>query len=317
VQPLAIVIPAYKARFLTSTLQSIAAQTIRRFVVHVGDDASPEDLATVCRPWAEQMDLRYHRFEHNLGGRDLVGQWHRCIGLSTEPWVWLFSDDDVMSPTCAERLLQAAEAEGDRQPLFHFNVDRIDAQGQLLLVEPEFPALLSSRAFAMGRLRFELSSYAPDYAFRRSRFLECGGFQAFPLAWCSDDATWIKLAAERGIRTLPGAKIGWRRSGDNISSRHTHDSVLKVQALASYLRWLDVYLQAHPAGRGEPEDDEILGCFARWFSLQIYWMQHHFSIPAAWRQVGQFSGVRGMGLLQTLGAIGRSRVRSWREPVVI
>jgi glycosyltransferase involved in cell wall biosynthesis len=315
-QPLAIVIPAYRARFLTATLQSIAAQTCRRFVVYVGDDGSPEDLDTLCRPWAQQMDLRYHRFDQNLGGRDLIGHWHRCIALGAEPWVWLFSDDDVMSPTCVERLLQAVGEEGDRQPLFHFNVDRIDAQGQLLLVEPEFPALLSSRAFAIGRLRFSLASYAPDYAFQRARFTACGGFQAFPLAWCSDDATWIKLAALRGIRTLPGAKIGWRRSGDNISSRHTQDSATKVQALAGYLRWLDEHLRAFPAAPGDPGDDEVVAWFAWWFSMQIYWMQHRVSMPAAWRLVRQFAGVRGMGPLQTLDAIGRSRLRSWREPVV-
>ena len=45
---LAIVIPAYKAAFLGRTLASIAAQTDRHFVVYVGDDASPHDLADLA-----------------------------------------------------------------------------------------------------------------------------------------------------------------------------------------------------------------------------------------------------------------------------
>jgi hypothetical protein len=92
---------------------------------------------------------------------------------------------------------------------------------------------------------------------------------------------------------------------------------MKVQALADFLRWLDEYLSAHPASPGEPADEEILGCFGHWFSMQLYWMRHHISIPAAWRLLRAFSGVRGMGPKQTLGAIGRSHVRSWREPAAI
>ena len=39
---IAIIIPAYKSRFLRQTLDSMAAQTCRDFAVYVGDDASPE-----------------------------------------------------------------------------------------------------------------------------------------------------------------------------------------------------------------------------------------------------------------------------------
>jgi hypothetical protein len=313
-QPLAIVIPAYKGRFLTAALESIAAQTCRRYVVYVGDDASPDDLAGLCMPFATQMDLRVHRFEHNLGGRDLVGQWHRCIALSTEPWVWLFSDDDVMAPGCVERLLQAVDEEGDHQPLFHFNVERIDAQGRVLQQEPEFPPLLSSRAFAIARLRFELSSYAPDYVFARAHFMKLGGFQAFPRAWCSDDATWIKLAAGCGIRTLPGAKIGWRLSGENISSQHTADAQPKVQALAAYASWLDAHLRNHPPAAGEPDDAQVLKWVRGWFFEQIQIMRHAFAPWPALRLLWQLSRVRGMGLRGTMAGIwwGNVRQRSRR-----
>ena len=39
----------------------------------------------------------------NFGGHDLVAQWNRCIQLTqNEPWLWLFSDDDIMGPRCVE-----------------------------------------------------------------------------------------------------------------------------------------------------------------------------------------------------------------------
>lgn len=38
---LAIIIPAYKPRFLQETLDSIAKQNNHEFTVYIGDDASP------------------------------------------------------------------------------------------------------------------------------------------------------------------------------------------------------------------------------------------------------------------------------------
>ena len=78
---LAIVIPAYKPAFLADTLRSISAQTDRDFVLYIGDDASPWDVAGEIAPFRSRMPIVYRRFDVNLGGRDLVGQWERCIGM--------------------------------------------------------------------------------------------------------------------------------------------------------------------------------------------------------------------------------------------
>ena len=43
---LAIIIPAYKQRFLRETLDSIAKQNNHDFTVYIGDDASPYQLDT-------------------------------------------------------------------------------------------------------------------------------------------------------------------------------------------------------------------------------------------------------------------------------
>ena len=98
--PLAIVIPAYKAKYLREALQAIAAQTDQRFQVYLGDDCSPEPVAEVVREFSHSMRIVYHRFDDNLGGKSLVQQWERCLRLTREPWIWLFSDDDFMDSHC-------------------------------------------------------------------------------------------------------------------------------------------------------------------------------------------------------------------------
>ena len=90
---LAIVIPAYKACFFREVLDSLAKQSRRDFTVYIGDDASPDDLESIVSDYKDQLDIFYFRFEQNWGGRDLVAHWERCIELSDEPLIWLFSDD--------------------------------------------------------------------------------------------------------------------------------------------------------------------------------------------------------------------------------
>ena len=92
---LAIIIPAYKACFFREVLDSIVRQSNRDFTVYIGDDASPDDLESIVSDYKDKLDIFYFRFEQNWGGRDLVAHWERCIELSDEPLVWLFSDDDL------------------------------------------------------------------------------------------------------------------------------------------------------------------------------------------------------------------------------
>ena len=103
---LAIIIPAYKACFFREVLDSIVRQSNRDFTVYIGDDASPDDLESIVSDYKDKLDIFYFRFEQNWGGRDLVAHWERCIELSDEPLVWLFSDDDLMPPDAVERVIK-------------------------------------------------------------------------------------------------------------------------------------------------------------------------------------------------------------------
>lgn len=81
---LAIIIPAYKPNYLAETLESLAVQTNKNFRVYVGDDASPHDIKKIVDEFHNTLDIRYHRFEENMGAFSLVKQWERCVELSDE-----------------------------------------------------------------------------------------------------------------------------------------------------------------------------------------------------------------------------------------
>jgi len=242
---LAIVIPAFKADYFRDALESIAAQTDRRFRVYVGDDASPADLGAVAAEFSNRIDLVYHRFSENLGQRDLVGHWMRCLDLTEgEEWVWLFSDDDIMEPACVAAFYRQL-AHDDATDLYHFDPVIIDGKGDLVRVPPGFPASLSATEFFYRKINYRLASFAVEYVFRQQALRAMGGFVPFDLAWCSDDATWMTFACRQPIRTVQGARIHWRASPINITSQRNNRGLVerKVAMQFRFLRWARRQLQ--------------------------------------------------------------------------
>ena len=103
---LAIVIPAYKSKFLELALNSICKQTDKRFHLYIGDDNSPEHLYDIILKYEDKITLTYKRFDENLGRNDLIAHWERCIDLvQDEEYIWFFSDDDMMEKNVRIRFL--------------------------------------------------------------------------------------------------------------------------------------------------------------------------------------------------------------------
>lgn len=240
---LAIVIPAYKKEFLRETLQSINSQTRKDFTLYIGDDCSPYDLSKIVKEFDGKLSIIYKRFSENLGRSDLVAHWTRCMDMvRSEEWVWLFSDDDLMEPRCVECFYNECE----RNPLselFHFNVQQINSNNEIIKSYPDFPERISSTDFFKMRIRYNIFSFVVEYIFKKELYLRNDGFQNFDLAWCADDATWIKFAEPNGIITIPKTgtvKVLWRLSGANISSEVSDKRILKRKVMAglSYMSWL-------------------------------------------------------------------------------
>ena len=142
---LAIVIPAYKSTFLVAALDSIAAQTCQDFTLYIGDDCSPNNLEEIVDKYRDKINLVYKRFDTNLGGKDLVAQWERCIDMTQgEEWLWLFSDDDVMEKNCVVEFYKTIQS-NPRAGLVHFNVMRLDDTTGEVSSLPEFPKFCSAK----------------------------------------------------------------------------------------------------------------------------------------------------------------------------
>ncbi len=241
---LAIVIPAFKAEYLGATLRSLSSQTNKDFTVYIGDDFSPYDLRSIVNEFSSHLNIVYHRFENNLGSISLTKQWQRCIDLTDEEWIWLFSDDDIVAENAVQIFYEANQS----QSLFYkFNTQVIDAYGDLHSYYRKFDHLniyqttINSADFIINRLACKgYRSFAVEYVFHRSLY-DKFKFVDFPLAWGSDDATWFlySLNNRKTITMLP-ANVYWRYSGVNISSDVKTLSVVnqKLEAARLYIEWV-------------------------------------------------------------------------------
>ena len=245
---LAIIIPAYKATFLPAALDSIAIQTCKDFTLYIGDDCSPEPIGNIVEQYRDKIELVYQRFDTNLGGKDLVAQWERCIAMSQdEPYIWLFSDDDVMEANCVEELFRQIENTKGVYNLYHFNVDVIDERGAFKCRKQDYPAVLSAYRFYRGKNSMRLSAFVVENVFSRKVYERFGGFMKYDLAWGSDIATWIVFCGEKGMCTVPHARIKWRQSSQNISPNYSRQiAERKLRADQNLLNWAYQYFGMEP-----------------------------------------------------------------------
>jgi len=242
---LAIIIPAYKSDFLQFALNSFVNQTNKNFTIYIGDDKSPNKILEIVDLFRDKLDIKYFKFDNNLGAQSLTKQWQRCIDLSSEEWIWLFSDDDIVDENAVQVFFDSVNSK--ESLLYKFKTKVIDEAGQLNKYFQKFDkfnlnfSYLTSNEFIINRLKCNgFRSFAVEYIFHRSLF-EDFKFIEFPLAWASDDATWLlySLNNNRSITVL-NATVYWRYSNVNISSNHTSPKIIgsKVSAAVAYLVWL-------------------------------------------------------------------------------
>lgn len=236
---LAIVIPAYKSNYLSSALDSIAAQTCQDFMLYIGDDSSPYDIESIVEQYKDKINLVYHRFDTNLGEENLVAQWERCIAMNQgEQWLWLFSDDDIMEPNCVASFYETLKEDNATHDLYHFNVKIINGNGCIIRSTEPYPQRLNSFSFYKGKMIGKIASLVVENIFSREVYDRNNGFKNFDLAWGSDTATWCIFSKERGFCTIEGAFVLWRNSGKNITpNKTTPIAERKMESLCDYYDW--------------------------------------------------------------------------------
>lgn len=239
---LAIIIPAYKTEYLKHVFDSVSQQTCKDFNLYVFDDNSPYDILSIYNAYfSKWKNARYFRFEENLGGKDLAAHWYRCVkGSGIEEWVWLFSDDDLMTQNCVEEFYKALNNKQNQiDDVLHFNICQIDDNGDLEYMMPTYPQNISAADYYSLLHTGLLDTRMPEFIFRRSKLKEIGGYVSFDMAWKSDNATVTAMTYPGTIYTFPEGMVSWRLSKKNITGVNMDDVGEEKKRLATidYFNW--------------------------------------------------------------------------------
>jgi glycosyltransferase involved in cell wall biosynthesis len=245
-----VILPAFRTRHLGAALDSLARQTDQRFTLYIGDDCSPEPISDLVTHYADKIALQYTRFENNLGGTDLIAHWHRCIALSRgEPWIWVFSDDDMASPDCVAAFLKRINADPrEGTQLYRFQMDLIDDDGNTYFRPRPHPPFEDVAQFTAALLLDDYRAWrAPDHIFSRRIYAETGGFVSLPKAIYSDYATWQKFSRVDGVRTIPEGRVFWRhhRKGTSSGMREKYRREWH-RAAQGYVKWMWEFSEGNP-----------------------------------------------------------------------
>ena len=65
----------------------------------------------------------------------------------------------------------------------------------------------------------------------------------FPIAWCSDDASWLAFSKKQGLLTIQEANVLWRRGSFNITPSGSKYQNERIDAAFKFIEWLNDYCE--------------------------------------------------------------------------
>ena len=225
---LAIIIPFYKKKYFHRTLESLKNQSNRNFSVYIGDDNSPENITGFLTEFSGFFDFKYHKFDKNLGGNNLVAQWDRCIALSEkEEFLMILGDDDVLGENVVEEFYRFIEnAKYGDINVIRFASQLIDEVDTKISDVYENPKVEKAADSFMRVIKGEGRSSLSEHIFSRKSY-EKHTFKSFPVAFGSDNVAWLEFPEMGNIYSINHAKVFVRISSEHLSS--SKDSTLALK----------------------------------------------------------------------------------------
>lgn len=102
-QPLvSLVIPAYNPRFFDQSLRSALAQSYPNLEILICDDCRDGGIRVVV----EQNEDPRIRYEFNKEQQGPLGNYLKCMGEASGELIKFLNDDDILEPSCVERMVQ-------------------------------------------------------------------------------------------------------------------------------------------------------------------------------------------------------------------
>ncbi len=260
------VMPAFKAKYLHMSIESIINQSYRDFELIVVNDASPEDIMSIVDSFPDRRII-YKENASNLGGTDLVANWNHCITFAHNDYIVLATDDDTFEPDFLLEATQLIEKYPDVH-LIRSGVKKIGEQGQVLDIEFPLKEYLNSREFTLCWAKGYTISCVSNYIFKRETLIDRKGFISFPHAHFSDDATALAMS-NLGVACIPKNCMNFRVSNINLSNQGDYKvAIQQIKATDQFMSWFLAHVAKLDTNKGDFFERACYGgCKNRYMTL--------------------------------------------------
>ncbi|AYN00504.1 glycosyltransferase family A protein [Chryseobacterium sp. 3008163] len=251
---LAIIIPYYKIDFFEKTIQSVALQTNKNFVLYIGNDKSPHDPLPIINKYFADEDFHYFNYEKNVGGKNLALQWERILGNVKEDWFQILGDDDVIPENFIEECYKSiTDCEDKNIKVIKFTHDWIDENDSLIQSHNLNTKTISSVDLILRKHQGLVYSSLSENIFKTSQFRKYK-FEKIPLAWGSDDLAILRFSDYGNIYYNMSANVLVRVFSGSISGSV---EMQKDKELA-FIRYLERLIINHSLFFPKPFIDKLI-----------------------------------------------------------
>lgn len=236
---LTIVIAYYNIKYFEDTLASLAAQTVKNFVVIIGNDNSPADPMAIIQRYSDQLNIDYTPFSANLGQTDLTLQWKRCIDKVKTPWFMMLGDDDMLDAQAVEGFYHSLTAHPQAR-VFRFDLQIVDENKQAITPLIAYRHILKATEFISLRAQNKVRSSLGEYVFRTTDYHRIG-ITSYPKAFYSDNRMVLSYADFGDITAVEQGYVRIRISNDSFSGNPQHAADLVKAGYQFYADLLMAY----------------------------------------------------------------------------
>ena len=234
-----IAIPAFKAKYLKECIDSILAQTYKDFELIIVNDASPENIDSVVKPYLSQAKIRYYKNEINFGSVNVVGNWNKCLSFASGEYFLLMGDDDKLCSNCLEEYAKLIDA-FPQCKVYHTRTWQINPQSEIIGITGPRPVWESVYDNIYERIKLHRAQYISDYLYETQHLKSDGGFYKLPMAWGSDDISAYRAAAVAGVAHSEKPLFCYRVHPTSLTS--SGNIKIKMDAIQGEMEWLNNFM---------------------------------------------------------------------------
>lgn len=233
-----ITIPTYnRSRYISEAIESAINQSYKDIEIIVIDNYSTDNTEEVVKGFKEFKDkgVQYIKNATNIG---MMGNWNKCIEVSTGELLLILGDDDILYPNFVEESVSVFS----KYPNIGFtfaHINKVDKDGNLLTkwgYQFTPAGLIKGIDYLLDTAKYSSClTNSSSVVMNKKVFKEIGEFEA-PLSQNTFDFNmWIKIANKFDIYFIDKILSDYRIHEDQVSEIHWRDKKKHTGKLGTYI----------------------------------------------------------------------------------